>query len=209
MKYQCFVIEIKTQYTRAAKMQLPNLVRETDRLPRASVSPNPFVADQYTLACRGQSCAYACIRPVRLTVIAQWILENQLGRLVKVLRIVAVAEGLYFIDCTGPLDRGLRQVQSGSRHSYKCRARDVGEPALPVSPVTLITNEETDEHARIHVIEVESSNLSGMAGLDFNLTHLGGILVIWQCRTSEMRVQVNKIAALCADKIVRGRWSSP
>ncbi len=115
--------------------------------------------------------------------------------------IVFVTQGLHLIDSASLFAELGNGVVIG--HVDDGLALHVLHPPPPVLPILLVSDKEADEHAGVHLPHVQTTQLSGVTGIDLLLGVLARVSVIRQGRPGVMGVQVEEVEPLDADEVVR------
>ena len=93
--------------------------------------------------------------------------------------IIVITQGLYLINRlrAGGTHPAFRIVRGNMDDGFPLHMLD---RALPQVPIILILDEEANKHAGVHVLHMEVSQATGVAGIQFLYCILRWIMVVWE-----------------------------
>lgn len=121
------------------------------------------------------------------------------------LHFIRIVQGLHLIDCCLPTGSLISLIQLRlSRQNVNNRLSGARlHPLFPVDPVSLIFDQEPNQHARIHILEVDASQAASVIASPF----LGGVwlvgLVMWKRGARGVGIKEEQVGVLKPHEVVR------
>lgn len=116
--------------------------------------------------------------------------------------IVIITQGLHLINRTLPTLTGASKERASIRYVDNRLALDVLYASLPILPVVLASDQKSYQHARIHLTNMDATEPRSVTRSDLLLGIVVWVLVVGECGSGMVGVEVEQERTLCPNKVV-------